>query len=55
MRHRYWKDAGRLVCLFLICLLVLVVFHNNMVKPETRGVAILGFATVISVILGHEL
>lgn len=55
MRRRFWRDAGRMACLFLLGLLVLAVFHNNMVKPETRGVAILGFATALSVILGHEL
>lgn len=55
MGGQIWRGVKRFICLFLICLLVLAVFHNSIVTPETRGVAILGFATVLSVILGHEL
>lgn len=55
MGRRIWRAAWRHGCVLALCLLVLAVFHNSMVTPETRGVAILGFTTVISIILGHEL
>jgi hypothetical protein len=55
MIRQIWRDAKRLFCLFALCLFVLAVFHNSIVTPETRGIALLGFATVISVLLGYEL
>ena len=49
------REIWRLFWLLAVCLLVLAVFHNSIVTPETRGAALLGFATVLSVAIGYEL
>lgn len=49
------RDMGRLARLLGFCLLALAIFHNSIVTPETRGVALLGFATVLGVAVGYEL
>lgn len=36
-------------------LMALLICHKNLVVPETRGVALLGFATLLSVAVGYEL
>jgi hypothetical protein len=34
---------------------MLALFHKNLVVPETRGVAVLGFATALSLAVGYEM
>ena len=36
-------------------LLMLALFHKNLMVPETRGIALLGFATALSLAVGYEL
>jgi hypothetical protein len=36
-------------------LLMLALFHKNLVVPETRGIALLGFATALSLAVGYEM
>ena len=54
-RKHAWALARRWAGIAGYTLLMLLLFHKNLMVPETRGIAILGFATAMSVAVGYEL
>lgn len=50
-----WTVIRRAAGIAGYTLLLLALFHKNLVVPETRGIAILGFATALSLAVGYEL
>lgn len=50
-----WAVARRLLGFGLYVLLLLALFHKNLVVPETRGIAVVGFAAALSLAVGYEL
>jgi hypothetical protein len=56
MRGNYaWGLARRWIGIAGYTLVMLLLFHKNLTVPETRGIAILGFATAMSLAVGYEL
>ena len=50
-----WAQLWRLLGIAGYVLLMVALFHKNLTVPETRGVALLGFATALSLAVGYEL
>lgn len=50
-----WAQLWRLLGIAGYVLLMVALFHKNLMVPETRGVALLGFATALSLAVGYEL
>ena len=48
-----WVDVRRLLGIGFYVLLLLALFHKNLMVPETRGIAVLGFAASLSLALGY--
>lgn len=55
IRRESWAGVRRLVGIAGYTLVMLALFHKNLVVPETRGIALLGFATAMSLAIGYEL
>lgn len=53
--NQAWGSARRWAGIAGYTLLMLLLFHKNLTVPETRGIAIVGFATAMSLALGYEL
>lgn len=50
-----WVVAWRWAGIAGYTLLMLLLFHKNLIVPETRGIALIGFATAMSLAVGYEL
>lgn len=55
VRRERWAVARRWIGIAGYTLLMLALFHKNLVVPETRGIAIVGFVTALSLAVGYEL
>lgn len=53
--RKKWVTVRRLTGIAGYVLLMLALFHKNLVVPETRDIAVLGLATALSLAVGYEL
>ena len=54
-KRQAWAIARRWTGIAGYTLLMLLLFHKNLTVPETRGIALVGFVTAMSLAVGYEL